>query len=82
VEYEALRDNVQGKGRQFYSLGFHALGHSFVSTMANLGVPEEMRKIVGHSNVDLRHTPTRKEDRREGIEEISQTPGSIAHLPK
>lgn len=64
VQYEALRDDVKGKGRRFYNLGFHSLRHSFVSTLANLGVPEEIRrKLVGHSSVDVHQTYTHLEQK-------------------
>ena len=64
VQYEALRDNVKGKGRKFYNLGFHSLRHSFVSTLANLGVPEEIRrKLVGHASVNVHQTYTHLEQK-------------------
>lgn len=40
-----------GKGRQTSSLSFHSLRHSFVSALANAGVPAEVRqKLSGHAD--------------------------------
>lgn len=40
-----------GKGRQFKTLGFHSLRHTFVSSLANADVPADVRrKISGHSD--------------------------------
>jgi integrase len=48
-----LGPEKQGKGRQFRTLGFHSLRHSF-STLANSEVPVDVRKeIVGHSSEDI-----------------------------
>jgi len=47
-----------GKGRRFNNLTFHSLRHTFVSRLANAGVPQEMRmKLSGHtSEVHQRYT--------------------------
>jgi len=47
-----------GKGRNFKELTFHSLRHSYVSWMANQGVPKEVRKkLAGHtSDVHDRYT--------------------------
>jgi integrase len=46
----------KGKGRQFRTLGYHSLRHSFISRLANSEVPADVRKqIVGHSSDDI-HT--------------------------
>lgn len=38
-------------GRQRFSKGFHAIRHTFVSTLANANVPEEVRqKLTAHSD--------------------------------
>ena len=40
-----------GKGRQFKTLGFHSLRHTFVSELANADVPADVRRqISGHSD--------------------------------
>jgi integrase len=42
---------IEGKGRRFFQLGFHSLRHTFISLMANLGVPRELRmKLAGHTS--------------------------------
>jgi integrase len=39
-----------GEGRTTSALSFHSLRHSFVSALANAGVPAELRKeLAGHS---------------------------------
>ncbi len=41
----------KGKGRQFRTLGFHSLRHTFVSELANADVPADVRRqISGHSD--------------------------------
>ena len=46
---------VQGGGkRKLARRTFHSLRHSFTSTLANAGVPEELRmKLTGHSSKDV-----------------------------
>lgn len=40
-----------GKGRQFRTLVFHSLRHTFNSTLAHQGVPIELRReLTGHSS--------------------------------
>lgn len=44
----------EGKGRTGHSKGFHALRHSFISSLANAGVPQDVRqKLAGHSSVAI-----------------------------
>ena len=44
---ECRRDS----GRIFSRKSFHALRHSFVSVMANAGIPDEVRqKLTGHAS--------------------------------
>ena len=41
----------RGKGRQFRTLGFHSLRHTFVSELANADVPADVRRqISGHND--------------------------------
>ena len=41
----------KGKGRQFKTLGFHSLRHTFVSELANADVPADVRRqISGHDD--------------------------------
>ena len=58
IENAPASERATGKGRTVYRLGFHSLRHTFVSMMANAGVPKELRmKIVGHtSSVHDRYT--------------------------
>jgi integrase len=46
---------VQGGGkRKLARRTFHSLRHSFTSTLANAGVPEELRmKLTGHSSKEV-----------------------------
>jgi integrase len=44
----------KGKGRQFKTLGFHSLRHTFVSELANADVPADMRRqISGHDDEEI-----------------------------
>ena len=41
----------RGKGRQFKTLGFHSLRHTFVSELANADIPADVRRqISGHND--------------------------------
>jgi integrase len=41
----------KGKKRQFRTLGFHSLRHTFVSELANADVPADVRRqISGHND--------------------------------
>jgi integrase len=41
----------RGKGRQFKTLGFHSLRHTFVSELANADIPGDVRRqISGHND--------------------------------
>jgi integrase len=43
----------KGKGRDVHNLSFNSLRHTFVTEMANHGVPAEVRKeLAGHTNDD------------------------------
>ena len=48
------QQQVKGKGEQgriFSELSFHSLRHTFTSTLANAGIPVEVRlKLTGHSD--------------------------------
>jgi integrase len=49
-----VKKEGKGKGRQFQTLGFHSLRHSFVSRLANAEVSADVRKqIVGHSSDEI-----------------------------
>jgi integrase len=64
----------KGKGRQFRTLGYHSLRHSFISRLANSEVPADVRKqIVGHSSDDIH--------RRYVHLELALQAKAIANLP-
>ena len=51
VSAEEEVEKKAGKGRRFYSLGFHSLRHTFVSDLANNNVSRELRmKLAGHTS--------------------------------
>ena len=51
VVHSDLGATKSGKGRQFKTLGFHSLRHTFVSELANADVPADVRRqISGHSD--------------------------------
>jgi integrase len=44
-------ESKRESGRMFSRKSFHALRHSFVSVMANAGIPDEVRqKLTGHAS--------------------------------
>lgn len=71
---QPLGAEKSGKGRQFRTLSFHSLRHSFVSRLANLEVSADLRKtMVGHST-DSAH------DRYTHLD-ISHQHAAVAKLP-
>ncbi len=59
-----------GKGRQFKTLGFHSLRHTFVSELANADVPADVRRqISGHSDEKIheRYTHLDMESKRRAL---------------
>jgi integrase len=64
----------QGKGRATNSKTFHGLRHSFISQLANAGVPQEIRqRLAGHSSAAVHGIYTHHE--------IETLRGAIAKLP-
>ena len=60
----------RGKGRQFKTLGFHSLRHTFVSELANADVPADVRRqISGHSDEKIheRYTHLGLETKRRAL---------------
>jgi len=60
----------KGKGRQFRTLGFHSLGHTFVSELANADVPADVRRqISGHNDEKIheRYTHLDVETKRRAL---------------
>lgn len=64
--------NVQGKGRQVFSLSYHSFRHTAISALANAGVNKEVRmKLSGHkSAVHERYTHLELETLRSQIERV------------
>ncbi|MGH7942529.1 MAG: tyrosine-type recombinase/integrase [Limisphaerales bacterium] len=64
--------NVNGKGRQVFTLSFHSFRHTAISAMANVGVSKERRmKLSGHkSNVHERYTHHELEALRKDVESV------------
>jgi integrase len=63
----------KGKGRQFRTLGFHSLRHTFVSELANSDVPADVRRqISGHSDEKIheRYTHLDVETKRRALEHL------------
>jgi integrase len=49
IEKRVIRDK-SGAGRSVSALSFHSLRHSFATTLANAGIPEELRMLLtGHT---------------------------------
>lgn len=65
----------EGKGvRRFCKRTFHSLRHSFTSSLANAGVPEEIRmKLTGHTTRDIhtRYTHHELESLKNAISSLS-----------
>ncbi len=63
----------KGKGRQFKTLGFHSLRHTFVSELANADVPADVRRqISGHSDEKIheRYTHLGLDTKRRALEHL------------
>ena len=51
INNPVLSKGKGAKGRAVYRLSFHSLRHTFISTMANVGISKEMRmKLAGHTS--------------------------------
>jgi integrase len=69
----------KGKGRQFKTLGFHSLRHTFVSELANADVPADVRRqISGHSDEKIheRYTHLALETKRRALAHLRPLSGS------
>jgi integrase len=63
IDRRTVREGGKGRRAQ-HARGFHALRHSLTSTLANLDVPEEIRRrIVGHDSAEVHagYTHTERE---------------------
>lgn len=69
---EESQERSKGKGRRFFSLGFHSLRHTAISEQANQGVSKEVRmKLSGHkSDVHEGYTHHKLEALRVEIEKV------------
>jgi integrase len=69
---EESEPRMKGKGRRFFSLGFHSFRHTAISEQANLGISKEIRmKLSGHkSEVHERYTHHEIEVLRKEIEKV------------
>jgi integrase len=67
-----------GRGRQFKTLGFHSLRHTFVSELANADVPADVRRqISGHSDEKIheRYTHLALETKRRALAHLRPLSG-------
>ncbi len=63
IEFVAVRDNVKGKGRKFYNLGFHSLRGTYISQLAENNISSDVRsKLVGHSSLSVHMNYTHLKD--------------------
>jgi integrase len=54
IEHREIRKRISKDGRSVAALSFHSLRHSFATTLANAGIPEELRMLLtGHSARDI-----------------------------
>jgi integrase len=69
---EEAHPRLMGKGRRFFSIGFHSFRHTAISEQANLGISREIRmKLSGHkSEVHERYTHHEIEVLRKEIEKV------------
>jgi integrase len=81
VDKKTIVTRAKGsKGRSFNALTFHSLRHTFISTMANIGVAEEIRmKISGHtSDVHKRYTHHERTTLKRSLEKFPSYTGGKA----
>lgn len=68
----------KGKGRQFRTLGFHSLRHTFVSKLANADVPADVRRQISDQNDEKnyeRYTHLEVETKRRALAHLQQLDG-------
>ncbi len=85
IEKGIARIKKGAAGRNVSRLSFHSLRHSFVSNLANAGVPAELRqKLCGHLD-DVSHatyTHTEFATIRAGLEKLGRLPKPEGAEPK
>jgi integrase len=64
-----------GEGRTTSALSFHSLRHSFVSALANAGVPAELRKELAGHTTDASHKVYTHHDTERLRNAVSALPG-------
>jgi integrase len=72
IDRKLLRES-KGRQRAQYARSFHSLRHSLTSNLANLDVPEEIRRrIVGHESADVhaKYTHTERETLARALEKL------------
>jgi integrase len=73
IDNPVIRQRKGSKGRTVRLLSFHSLRHSFVSALANLGVPQELRQLLsGHQDAQSHavYTHTDLARLREAVEKM------------
>ena len=74
IEQRTIRERTKS-GRSVSAYSFHSLRHSFSSSLANAGVPEELRMLlVGHSTREVHATYTHHE--------LARLRDAVAVLPR
>jgi integrase len=74
IERGVIRERTTYGGRSVSALSFHSLRHSFATTLANAGIPEELRMLLtGHSSRDVHQ--------RYSHHELERLRDAIAVLP-
>src|SRR5262249_20399517 len=60
IEHHEVRKRISEGGRSVSALSFHSLRHSFATTLANAGIPEELRMLLtGHTTREIHQHYTR-----------------------
>lgn len=73
IKREAVKEKVKGDGRNMFSLSFHSLRHTAISSQAECGIAKDTRKkLCGHGsdNVHARYTKESIESLRKEIEKV------------
>jgi integrase len=73
IDRRTVRAGTKGGQRAQHARSFHALRHSLTSNLANLDVPEEIRRrIVGHESSDIhaKYTHTERETLARALEKL------------
>ncbi len=75
IEHREVRARISKGGRSVSALSFHSLRHSFATTLANAGIPEELRMLLtGHT--------TRAIHQRYSHHDLAALRDAVAVLPR